>query len=256
MGKTYILNPTPLVLIGNPRKKKRVKTNKSKSHGGEKEMSRKRHHVKKVVKNARKHRRSTAKSNPKRHRSVKVNARRRRTVKVNTRRRRTVAKSNPRHRRHYAKNPIVVRTHRRRRVKHNPDLMKTGLEGLKLGGLVTVGMIGTALIPQYALAAMNVKNEGIAKYGSEIVVGAALAWASKVFKQDFEIPVLAGAVAVILIQGLGDVISGIGGNMKIAGYGYLPAEQAMQAYPAIGAGNYGQFVPQANVNSVANGVYA
>ncbi len=242
MGKTYILNPTPLLMIGNPKKRKRVKTNKSKSHGGEKEMSKKRHHAKKAKSNPKRHRRAIAKSNPKRHRSVKVNHRRRRAV----------AKVNPKRRHHYAKNPIVVRHRSRRRVKKNPDFMKIGLEGLKFGGLVTIGMIGTSLIPQYALSAMNVQNEGVVKYGSELVTGGVLAWVSSLFKQDFEVPILAGAIATVLIQGLGDVISGIGNNMKISGYGYLPAQQVPNQ---IGAGNYGQFnAPVAN--QVANGVYA
>ena len=242
MGKTYILNPTPLLMIGNPKKRKRVKTNKSKSHGGEKEMSKKKHHVKKAKSNPRKHRRAIAKSNPKRHRSVKVNHRRRRAV----------AKVNPKRRHHYVKNPIVVRHRSRRRVKKNPDFMKIGLEGLKFGGLVTIGMIGTSLVPQYVLSALNVQNQGIAKYGSELVTGGVLAWVSSLFKQNFEIPILAGAIATVLIQGLGDVIGGIGNNMKISGYGYLPSQQVPNQ---IGAGSYGQFNVPA-VNQVANGVYA
>lgn len=241
MGKTYILNPTPLLMIGNPKKRKRVKTNKSKSHGGEKEMSKKRHHAKKAKSNPKRHRRVVAKSNPERHRSVKVNHRRRRAV----------AKANPKRRHRYVKNPIVVR-HRRRRVKSNPDFMKIGLEGLKFGGLVTIGMIGTSLVPQYVLSALNVQNQGIAKYGSELVTGGVLAWVSSLFKQNFEIPILAGAIATVLIQGLGDVIGGIGNNMKISGYGYLPSQQVPNQ---IGAGSYGQFNVPA-VNQVANGVYA
>lgn len=241
MGKTYILNPTPLLMIGNPKKRKRVKTNKSKSHGGEKEMSKKRHHAKKAKSNPKRHRRVVAKSNPKTHRSVKVNHRIRRAV----------AKANPKRRHRYVKNPIVVR-HRMRRVKSNPDFMKIGLEGLKFGGLVTIGMIGTSLVPQYVLSALNVQNQGIAKYGSELVTGGVLAWVSSLFKQNFEIPILAGAIATVLIQGLGDVIGGIGNNMKISGYGYLPSQQVPNQ---IGAGSYGQFNVPA-VNQVANGVYA
>jgi hypothetical protein len=220
MAKTYILNPTPLLLIGNPKKRKRVKLNKSKSHGGEKQMSRKK--SKKVSINPkRRHRKAIAvKSNPKRKRSRAI-----------------VVKSNP----------------RRKRYHRNPGKSAFLLESLKFGGLVTIGMVGTSLIPQYALSAMNVKNEGIAKYGSEAVVGLGLAWASKLLKQDLEMPILAGAVAVILIQGLGDVISGIGSSMKISGYGYLPAQQVPTASSQIDAGNYG-YIPQ--VNNVANGVYA
>jgi len=234
MAKTYILNPTPLLLIGNPKKRKRVKLNKSKSHGGEKQMSRKK--SKKVSINPkRRHRKAIAvKSNPRRKRSRAI------AVKSNPRRKRSraiIVKSNP----------------RRKRYHRNPGESAFLLEGLKFGGLVTIGMVGTSLIPQYALSAMNVKNEGIAKYGSEAVVGLGLAWASKLLKQDLEMPILAGAVAVILIQGLGDVISGIGNNMKISGYGYLPAQQVPVASSQIGAGNYGYIPP---VNNVANEVYA
>jgi len=248
MAKTYILNPTPLLLIGNPKKRKRVKLNKSKSHGGEKQMSRKK--SKKVSINPkRRHRKAIAvKSNPRRKRSRAI------AVKSNPRRKRSRAiavKSNPRRKRSRA---IIVKSNpRRKRYHRNPGESAFLLEGLKFGGLVTIGMVGTSLIPQYALSAMNVKNEGIAKYGSEAVVGLGLAWASKLLKQDLEMPILAGAVAVILIQGLGDVISGIGNNMKISGYGYLPAQQVPAASSQIGAGNYGYIPP---VNNVANEVYA
>jgi len=246
MAKTYILNPTPLLLIGNPKKRKRVKLNKSKSHGGEKQMSRKR--SKKVKVNAKRRHRKAIASNPRRKRSRAI------VVKSNPRRkhRRAIAvKSNPRRKHRRA---IAVKSNpRRRRYHRNPGKSAFMLESLKFGGLVTIGMVGTSLIPQYALSAMNVKNEGIAKYGSEAVVGLGLAWASKLLKQDLEMPILAGAVAVILIQGLGDVISSIGNNMKISGYGYLPAQQVPAASSQIGAGNYGYIPP---VNNVANEVYA
>jgi hypothetical protein len=248
MAKAYIINPTPLLTIANPDRKraKKNKTAKKRTTNGgitmaktkKAESKKKRTVAKKVASNPDKHKRTVAKKH-----------------------KRTVAKkvtNNPgKHKRTVAKNPkksrVVVRNPKR--LKRNPDTMATIGDFGKQIGLAGLSFVAATMIPQYAFNAIdpNLSKNKIALYASEIGVVAVLGLAAHHFfkKHDIAAPIILGGSLVPAMQIVAEVWSAannyikISGAPKVSGYGVLPnALSGGMSYPAISSG-----VASGNVNN-------
>ncbi|MHB8563458.1 MAG: hypothetical protein ACYDDA_05825 [Acidiferrobacteraceae bacterium] len=251
MAKAYIINPTPLLTIANPDRKraKKNKTAKKRTtikHGGITMAKKKKAASKKkrtVASNPKRHKRTVA-ANPKRRKRVS----RKRTVASNPKRHKRTVASNPR-KRHDAKRVLKVNP-RRRHYKRNPATMDNIGEFGKQVGLAGISFIATTMVPQYAFNAIDpslIKNK-IALYGAEIGVVAVLGLAAHHFfkKHNLAAPIILGGSLVPVMQIVAEVWSGVDNYIKIsgapqqarvAGFGVLPtALNGGMSYPAIASG--------------------
>ncbi|MHB8387849.1 MAG: hypothetical protein ACYDAT_15650, partial [Metallibacterium sp.] len=239
----YIINPTPLLTIANPDRKraKKNKTAKKRTSNGGITMAKKKSASKKkrtVASNPKKHKRTVAKkvvaSNPKKHK-------------------RTVA-SNPSKSKKRVSERVLKVNPRRRHYKRNPDTMATIGDFGKQIGLAGLSFVAATMIPQYAFNAIDpslAKNK-VALYASEIGVVAVLGLAAHHFfkKHNLAAPIILGGSLVPAMQIVAEVWSSannyikIAGAPKVSGYGVLPnALNGGMSYPAIPAG-----VPNGNIS--------
>ena len=231
MEKAYVINPTPLLTIANPDRKraKKNKTAKKRTtikHGG----------ITMAKKKASKKKKRTVAGNPKKHkRTVVSNPRsKKRTVAGNPKKHKRTVVSNPRSKKRVNKKVLKVNP-RRRHYKRNPDTMETIGEFGKQVGLAGLSFMAATMIPQYAFNATdpNLKNNKIALYASEIGVVAILGLAAHHFfkKHNLAAPIVLGGSLVPVMQMVTEVWSGVDNYIKISGtpvaprvngYGVLP----------------------------------
>jgi hypothetical protein len=205
-------NPTPLLVISNPKKSK----------GGQKTMAKK----KKVAKkNPKKHVAKKVNRNPKKHVAKKVKKHAKKAFNLNPKK----------HRKHAKK---IYKINKRRGYKKNPDVMASIGDYGKQVGLGLASAIATVMLPPMALKAVmpSLANEKLALYAGEVAIfGGGAAIAHHLFKaHDWAGPILFGGSIVLGLQITADLLKSVQNYVNISGY------------RQVGVSGYGQ-LPTANV---------
>ena len=207
-------NPTPLLIISNPKRK-------LKSYGGKKEMAKK-----KAKKSAtKKHHESRARKapsiNPKRHHKKHA--------------KKAFAMNPKRHHGKHAKRSVSVNPKRRRHYRKNPDTFASigdfGKQvGLGLGGaLVTV--MGTGYILN-AVAPTLAQNKAVLYISEGAVIGGLGLFLHHIAKaKDIAAPVAFGGALMIGLQIASDLVSQINNYIKVSGHGRVSGYGQLTSTP-------------------------
>jgi len=219
-------NPTPLLVISNPTKRK----------GGKKTMAKKK--AKKRAK--RTVARKTVNRNPKRHVTKKVRKHhaKRKALNLNPKRKH--------HSRRRAKKVYKINA-RRRHYKKNPDIMSSIGDYGKQVGLGLASAVATVMIPPMAFKAFmpSLANDKLALYAGEAAIfGGGAAIVHHLFKaHDWTAPIIFGGSIVLGLQLVADLFKTVQGYVNISGY------------RQVGVSGYGQLPGANTVGAIAyNGV--
>ena len=217
-------NPTPLLVISNPTKRK----------GGKKTMAKKK--AKKRAK--RTVARKTVNRNPKRV-----------TKKVKKHHAKKALNLNPKrkhHSRRRAKKVYKINA-RRRHYKKNPDIMSSIGDYGKQVGLGLASAVATVMIPPMAFKAFmpSLANDKLALYAGEAAIfGGGAAIVHHLFKaHDWTAPIIFGGSIVLGLQLVADLFNTVQNYVNISGY------------RRVGGSGYGQLPGANTVGAIAyNGV--
>ena len=218
-------NPTPLLVISNPTKRK----------GGKKTMAKKK--AKKRAK--RTVARKTVNRNPKRHVTKKVRKHHaKKALNLNPKRKH--------HSRRRAKKVYKINA-RRRHYKKNPDIMSSIGDYGKQVGLGLASAVATVMIPPMAFKAFmpSLANDKLALYAGEAAIfGGGAAIVHHLFKaHDWTAPIIFGGSIVLGLQLVADLFKTVQGYVNISGY------------RQVGVSGYGQLPGANTVGAIAyNGV--
>lgn len=218
-------NPTPLLVISNPTKRK----------GGKKTMAKKK--AKKRAK--RTVARKTVNRNPKRHVTKKVRKHHaKKALNLNPKRKH--------HSRRRAKKVYKINA-RRRHYKKNPDIMSSIGDYGKQVGLGLASAVATVMIPPMAFKAFmpSLANDKLALYAGEAAIfGGGAAIVHHLFKaHDWTAPIIFGGSIVLGLQLVADLFKTVQGYVNISGY------------KQVGVSGYGQLPGANTVGAIAyNGV--